>query len=65
VIIDHGDGFISLYGHNQSLGTKSGDSVKAGQVIAQVGNSGGQGKSGLYFAIRHNGKPLDPSDWCR
>jgi murein hydrolase activator len=65
VIVDHGDGFISLYGHNQSLDTKTGDSVKAGQVIARVGNSGGQGKSGLYFAIRHNGKPLDPADWCR
>lgn len=65
VIVDHGDGFISLYGHNQSLDTKTGDTVKAGQVIARVGNSGGQGRSGLYFAIRHNGKPLNPADWCR
>jgi septal ring factor EnvC (AmiA/AmiB activator) len=65
LIIDHGDDYISLYGHNQSLARKAGDSVKRGEVIATVGDSGGQQRSGLYFAIRHRGKPLDPVLWCR
>jgi septal ring factor EnvC (AmiA/AmiB activator) len=64
VIIDHGDGYISLYGHNQTLATRTGDTVRAGQAIAAVGNTGGQGHSGLYFAIRHNGRPQDPAEWC-
>lgn len=65
LIIDHGGGYMSLYGHNQSLNKKSGDNVQEGEVIAAVGDSGGQQASGLYFAIRHNGKPLDPAQWCR
>ena len=65
VIIDHGKGYMSLYGHNQSLKTGVGKSVKQGDVIAAVGDSGGQKHSGLYFAIRRNGKPENPSDWCQ
>lgn len=65
VIIDHGNGYLSLYGHNQSIISNSGDSVKAGQVIATVGNSGGYNNSALYFAIRQQGKAVDPSLWCR
>jgi len=65
VIIDHGNGYLSLYGHNQSIISNSGESVKAGQVIATVGNSGGYADSALYFAIRKQGKALDPGQWCR
>ncbi len=64
-IIDHGDGYMSLYGGNQSLFKEVGDWVEAGEVIANVGNSGGHQKSTLYFEIRHNGKPRNPLKWCR
>ncbi|WP_040516137.1 murein hydrolase activator EnvC family protein [Gilvimarinus chinensis] len=63
VIIDHGEGFMSLYGHNQSLLKKLGDGVKAGEAIARVGSSGGQHYSGLYFEIRHKGQPTNPNKW--
>ena len=65
VIIDHGDGYMSLYGHNQSLLIETGEWVTAGDDIATVGNSGGQRSSGLYFEIRHNGKPTNPIRWCK
>jgi septal ring factor EnvC (AmiA/AmiB activator) len=65
MIIDHGDGYMSLYGHNQSLFKETGDWVEAGEEIASIGNSGGQQHSGLYFEIRHNGKPTNPGKWCR
>ncbi len=65
VIIDHGDGYMSLYAHNQSVVKEVGDWTEAGEAIATVGDSGGQRKSGLYFEIRHNGKPDNPVQWCR
>jgi len=65
LIIDHGDGYMSLYGHNQSLFKETGDWVEAGEVIASIGNSGGQQDSGLYFEIRYNGAPTNPGKWCR
>ncbi|BFO06577.1 murein hydrolase activator EnvC [Pseudomonas guariconensis] len=65
VILDHGNGYLSLYGHNQSLLKRAGDIVKAGEAISTVGDSGGQDSSGLYFAIRQQGRPTDPSQWCR
>lgn len=65
VIIDHGDGYLSLYGHNQSLLSSTGDIVKTGQAISTVGNTGGQNQAALYFAIRQKGKPADPVQWCR
>jgi septal ring factor EnvC (AmiA/AmiB activator) len=65
LIIDHGDGYMSLYGHNQALYKETGEWVEAGEVIASVGKSGGQARAGLYFEIRHNGKPTDPAKWCR
>lgn len=65
VILDHGDGYLSLYGHNQSLLRHAGDVVSAGDPIATVGNSGGQDNAALYFAIRHQGRPSDPAQWCR
>jgi septal ring factor EnvC (AmiA/AmiB activator) len=63
-IIDHGDGFMSLYGHSESLFKQAGDWVTAGEVIASVGDSGGQPSSGLYFEIRSRGKTIDPYLWC-
>ncbi|MBP8202307.1 MAG: murein hydrolase activator EnvC [Pseudomonas sp.] len=65
VILDHGNGYLSLYGHNQSLLRDAGDVVKAGDAISTVGNSGGQNASALYFAIRQQGRPIDPAQWCR
>jgi len=64
LIIDHGDGYMSLYGYNQSLFKETGEWVEAGEVIAQVGRSGGRSSSGVYFGIRHNGEPVDPKKWC-
>lgn len=64
IILDHGDGYMSLYGHNQSLAMEVGDWVEINQVIASVGMSGGQKKSALYFEIRKNGKPSNPAKWC-
>lgn len=60
IIVDHGDEFLTVYAYNQSLLKAVGDTVKAGDVIADAGNSGGQLDSALYFEIRHRGKPLDP-----
>ncbi|MBK3869993.1 peptidoglycan DD-metalloendopeptidase family protein [Pseudomonas stutzeri] len=65
VILDHGNGYLSLYGHNQSLLRDPGDVVKAGDPIATVGTSGGQETAALYFAIRQQGRPSDPAQWCR
>ncbi|HKS14801.1 MAG TPA: murein hydrolase activator EnvC [Pseudomonas sp.] len=65
VILDHGNGYLSLYGHNQSLLKRAGDIVKAGDAISTVGDSGGQDNAGLYFAIRQQGRPSDPAQWCR
>jgi len=64
LIIDHGDGYMSLYGHNEALLKKPGDVVTAGEVIGRVGNTGGLDDNALYFEIRHNGDPQDPVKWC-
>jgi septal ring factor EnvC (AmiA/AmiB activator) len=64
LIINHGDGYMSLYGHNQTLYRQTGDWVAANEVIALSGNSGGLDRSGLYFEIRQSGKPRDPQSWC-
>jgi len=63
-IIDHSDGYMSLYGHSESLLKQTGDWVIAGDVIATAGDSGGQPQSGVYFEIRSRGKPVNPSKWC-
>ncbi|MGH8354425.1 MAG: murein hydrolase activator EnvC family protein, partial [Pseudomonas sp.] len=65
VILDHGNGYLSLYGHNQSLLKDAGELVEAGEPIATVGTSGGQDTPALYFAIRQQGRPSDPAQWCR
>ncbi len=64
VIVDHGRGLMSLYGQNQSLQKKAGDDVAGNEVIATVGDSGGNDIDGLYFEIRVRGKPADPAEWC-
>ncbi len=65
VILDHGGGYLSVYGHNQSLLAAIGDEVRTGEPIATVGRSGGQSDSGLYFELRHHGKPLNPMLWLK
>lgn len=65
VIIDHGNGYMSLYGHNRELRKSAGDRVQAGDIVAAVGDTGGQASAGLYFEIRENGAPQDPRQWCR
>lgn len=65
LIIDHGDGYMTLYGYNQALYKETGDWVEEGEDIATVGRSGGQQKSGLYFEVRVRGRPSNPSKWCR
>ena len=64
-IIDHGQGYMTLYAFNQSLYKRIGDTVEAGDVIASVGQSGGRSQAGLYFGIRKKGVPIDPLEWCR
>lgn len=65
LIVDHGEGMMSLYAHNQTLYKSVGDWVTAGDVIASVGSSGGQAKSQLYFEIRRNGQPTNPASWLK
>lgn len=64
LIIDHGNGYMSLYGHNNKIHKKINAKVAAGEVVACVGKTGCE-ESRLYFAIRHNGKPIDPEKWCQ
>ncbi|MBO2677287.1 peptidoglycan DD-metalloendopeptidase family protein [Shewanella algae] len=65
LVVDHGKGFMSLYGHAQTLLKDAGDTVKAGEAVALVGRSGGQTEPGLYFEIRHKGQAVDPANYCR
>lgn len=62
-IVDHGKGYMSVYGHNQALLKQAGDEVFSGENIALVGTSGGQDYANLYFEIRHKGKALNPTAW--
>lgn len=65
IIVDHGGGYMSLYGHNEALLKQIGTQVKAGDIIARAGNSGGNAETGLYFEIRRLGAPVDPAQWVR
>jgi septal ring factor EnvC (AmiA/AmiB activator) len=65
LIIDHGNGYMSLYAHNDALLRDAGDTVKRGDALASVGNSGGQGRAGLYFELRRNGQPVNPDTWLQ
>ena len=64
-IIDHGDGYLSLYGHNERLYKEVGERVTAGDTIATVGDSGGRSTPALYFEIRKAGRPIDPRPWFK
>ncbi len=64
-VVDHGKGYMSLYGHNQTLLKNVGDKVESGEPIALVGQSGGQSQSGLYFEIRYRGKAVNPKAWFK
>lgn len=63
IIVDHGDGYMSLYGNNETLLKQEGDTVAAGENIANVGNSGGNPESGLYFEVRYQSRAIDPLQW--
>ena len=65
LIIDHGDGYMSLYAHNESLLRDVGEWVSAGTPVSTVGNTGGQDRTALYFEVRHKGKPTNPANWCK
>lgn len=65
VVVDHGNGDMSLYGYNQSVSVRKGARVQAGQTIASVGNSGGQSRSALYFEIRRKGVAVNPLKWVQ
>ena len=64
-IIDHGEGYLSLYGYNDELRKAAGENVATGEVIAAAGDTGGRTRPELYFEIRRAGKPLDPQPWFR
>lgn len=64
LIVDHGDSYLSIYGNNDSLLKQVGQTVKGGETVATVGNSGGNPDSGLYFELRHQGQPIDPMKWA-
>src|SRR5699024_676826 len=64
-IIDHGDSYLSLYGHSQTLLKEVGDWVNPGDVIALAGNSGSADRSGIYLEIRHRGQTINPRTWIR
>jgi septal ring factor EnvC (AmiA/AmiB activator) len=65
LIIDHGNGYMSLYAHNEALLRDAGDDVKRGEPVASVGNSGNQSRPGLYFELRRNGQPVNPGTWLQ
>ncbi|QQO07155.1 peptidoglycan DD-metalloendopeptidase family protein [Luteimonas sp. MC1750] len=65
LIIDHGNGYMSLYAHNDSLLKGPGDRVARGDAVSTVGTSGGQGTAALYFELRRDGKPVDPNAWLQ
>ena len=65
LIIDHGNGYMSLYAHNDALLKDAGAAVKRGDAVATVGSSGGHGRPALYFELRRNGQPVNPNTWLR
>lgn len=65
LIVDHGNGYMSLYAHNDTLLKDPGATVKRGDAVAKVGNSGGQGVTALYFELRRNGQPVNPDSWLQ
>lgn len=63
IIVDHGDGYMSLYGNNQAVLKQAGENVRSGESIAYVGNSGGNDTNGLYYELRRQSRPFDPLTW--
>jgi murein hydrolase activator len=63
IVVDHGNGYMSLYGNNEALYKSSGQPVKSGDTIAAVGNSGGNAENGVYYELRRNSIPFDPLQW--
>ena len=65
VVVDHGEGYMSLYANNQTLIKRTGDWVNRNEALATAGTNGGLGSPGIYFEIRHDGQAQDPADWCQ
>lgn len=65
LILDHGDNYMTLYANAESLLKQVGDRIRGGETVATVGNSGGNPESGLYFEMRHEGRPFDPLEWVK
>jgi septal ring factor EnvC (AmiA/AmiB activator) len=65
IIVDHGESYMSIYSNNESLYKQVGERVQPGDAIATVGNSGGQSDIGLYFEMRHQGRPVNPLLWVK
>ncbi len=65
LIVDHGDNYMTLYANAEALLKQVGDVIRGGETVATVGNSGGNAESGLYFEMRHEGRPFDPLQWVR
>lgn len=65
LILDHGAGYMTIYGHNEAVLKRPGDLVRAGDVVATVGATGGSQTAGLYFEMRHQGRPFDPLSWVK
>ncbi|MCE5181297.1 MAG: peptidoglycan DD-metalloendopeptidase family protein [Betaproteobacteria bacterium] len=65
IIIDHGDGYMSLYGNNETLFKQAGETVQSGDTVAATGNSGGNAETGLYFEMRYQSRPFDPAGWVK
>lgn len=65
LIIDHGSGYMSLYAHNDNLYKELGEWVESGEAVASIGNTGGRTDTALYFELRHNGKPTNPTTWFK
>ena len=63
LVVEHGDGYMSLYGHNESLYKRVGDWVSPGEVLAAAGDTGGRSRAALYFEIRKDGRPENPHPW--
>jgi len=65
IVLDHGGGYLSLYGHNDQLFRKVGEAVAAGDVIGAVGDSGGSDQAALYFEVRRGRQPVNPETWLQ
>jgi len=65
MVVEHGDGYMSLYGHNETLYKRVGDWVSPGEVLAAAGDTGGRARAALYFEIRKDGRPENPHSWFR